>query len=300
MTEATTRIPWLPSREAAARIARHLGCAPKDAELRIVGKAKAGLIKARGVIEPRPVSLRIVGEGKGGRIKTCGVIETRPVSSLPAAWNGTVDLAGATMKPPEASYEIANLELCYIDLIATGLLPAPAERARWPAAEVVAYLVKGVPLPWAAWQEAGASPAEIEQAKIDLAQASSEGVPAWGLDPLDGMRRRIPSDDFRDEKIKKKVVPVSVAHPPKVAVDCQGSITTSPRSSSIALVIAIARAARILPALLLARRSTPPSSDVRSATRIGGGYPNKHTHSFWKPPPGLVRRACRSFSETAP
>ena len=106
---------------------------------------------------PGAAELQIVGKGKGGRVKARGVIEDQPVSPLPAAWNGTIDLAGTPMKPPEVSYEITNLELCFIDLIAAGLLPAPAEKARWSAAEAIAHLVKGVPLPWEAWQRAGAS-----------------------------------------------------------------------------------------------------------------------------------------------
>ena len=93
-------IPWLSSREAVARVARHLGCTPEDAELRIVGQGKAGRIKARGVIE-------------GGRCR-----RSRPP--------GTTTSAGTTVRL-RASYEITNLELCFIDLVAAGLLPAPAE-----------------------------------------------------------------------------------------------------------------------------------------------------------------------------
>jgi hypothetical protein len=196
---------WLSSREAAARVARHLGCPLEAAEW------------------------QIVSEGKGGRVKARGVIEGQLVLALPADWNGRVDLTGTTMKPPEVSYTITNLELCFIDLVAAGLLPAPAAKARWPAREAIAYLVKGVPLPWGAWQGAGASPAEIEQAEIDLGQVIGEGVPAWGWHPLEGKRKRIPSDDFRDEMIENKAIPVSAAHPPKVAVDCAGGVTTAPR-----------------------------------------------------------------------
>ena len=42
MAKAEAKIPWVMSREGVARVARHLGCAPEDAELRISGKAKAG------------------------------------------------------------------------------------------------------------------------------------------------------------------------------------------------------------------------------------------------------------------
>ena len=76
MAKAETNIPWVMSRKGVARVARHLGCTPEDAELRIVGKAKADLIKAR------------------------GVIEGWPVSPLPTAWDGEIDLAGTTMRPP--------------------------------------------------------------------------------------------------------------------------------------------------------------------------------------------------------
>ena len=208
MTEAVANIPWLPSGKTVARVARHLRCTPEAAER------------------------QIASEGKSGRVKARGVIEDRPVSPLPAAWNGTISLGGATMKPPEASYEIAKLELCFIDLIATGLLPAPAEKARWSAAEAIAYLVKGVPLPWDAWQWAGASPPEIEHAEIDLGEAILAGVPAWGGHPLERRRRRIPSDHFRDEMIENKALPVSAARQPKVVVDCTGCVTTAARQRS--------------------------------------------------------------------
>ena len=80
VTEAVAKLsPWLSSREAVARVARHLGCTPEAAELQIVGKGKAGRIKAR------------------------GVVEDQPVSPLPADWNGLVDLAGTTMNPPEVA-----------------------------------------------------------------------------------------------------------------------------------------------------------------------------------------------------
>jgi hypothetical protein len=69
--------------------------------------------------------------------------------------------------------------------------------------------------------------------EIDLGQAISEGVPAWGWHPLERRRKRIPSDHFRAEMIERKgVLPVSVAHQPKVVVDTHGSITTSPRQRS--------------------------------------------------------------------
>ena len=111
------------------------------------------------------------------------------MSPLPATWQE--HRSGRRI----ASCEITNVELCFIDLVAAGLLPAPTERARWSAEEAVAYLVKGVPLPWKEWQGRRIA-AEIEQAEIDLGQAISEEVPAWGWHPL-RRGRRIPSADFR-------------------------------------------------------------------------------------------------------
>jgi hypothetical protein len=209
MTEAEAKLAWLPAHVIVVGAARHLGCTPEAAELRIIGAARAGRIKARGAIVGRPVSL------------------------LPAAWNGTVDLTGATLRPPGDSCEIENLELCLIDSIAAGLLPAPVERTRWSAAEAIAYLLRGVSLPWEAWQGAGASPAEIRQAEIDLGELAGAGLlPAWGWHPLERRRRRIPADHFRDEMIGYKAIPVSVAHRPKVIVRADGNIGTSPLQRS--------------------------------------------------------------------
>ena len=74
---------WLSSREAVAHVARHLGCTLEAAERQIVDAGRGGRIKARGVVADQPVS--------------------------PSAdWNGRVDLAGTTMKPPEVAYEITN------------------------------------------------------------------------------------------------------------------------------------------------------------------------------------------------
>jgi hypothetical protein len=206
--EAAAKLPpWLPSREAVARVARHLGCTPEEAELQIVAKGRDGRVKARGLVEGQPVWATL------------------------ADWHGTVDLPGFTMKPPEGSCEITNLELCFIDLIAAGL-PAPTEKAWWPAEEAIAYLVKGVPLPWGAWQGASASPPEIEQAEIDLGEAILAGVPAQGrLGPLAPLQP-IPADTFHSSMIKGKALPVSVARRPKVVVDLEGYVTTWPRQRS--------------------------------------------------------------------
>jgi hypothetical protein len=207
--EATAKIPgWLPSREGVALVAHHLGCMPDAAQLQIIGEGKDGWIKAWGL-----------------------TVEGWPVSPLPVAWNGMIDLAGATMKLADVSYVITNLQLCFIDLVAAGLLPAPAEKARWPAAEAIAYLVKDLPLPWGAWQGAGASPAEIEQAEIDLGEAILAGVPAWGWHPLERRRKRISSDHFRAEMIERKeVLPVSVTRLLKVVARIDGAVGTSPLS----------------------------------------------------------------------
>ena len=73
MIEAAAKLSsWLSSREAVACVARHLGCTLQAAER------------------------QIVDAGRGGQVKARGVIEDQPVSPLPAAWNGTIDLAGTT------------------------------------------------------------------------------------------------------------------------------------------------------------------------------------------------------------
>src|SRR5262245_9032017 len=205
MSEAAASIPWLPLSEAVARVARHRGCAPEAAELQIVDAGKGDRIKARGVIEGQSVPLQIVGEGKSGRITV------------------------ATMKPRDVSCEITNVELCFIDLIAAGLLPAPAEKARWSAAEAIAYFVKDVPLSWEAWQGAGASPAELEQAEIDLAQAIGDGVPAWGRPSPFAPERPIPADDFYADMIEAKRPRLGR---PKVIVRIDGTVGVSPPQRS--------------------------------------------------------------------
>ena len=88
MIEAAAKLSsWLLSREAVARVARHLGCTLEAAERQIVDAGRGGRIKARGVVADQP-------------------------ARLPADWNGRVDLAGTTMRPPGVAYEITNLELC--------------------------------------------------------------------------------------------------------------------------------------------------------------------------------------------
>jgi hypothetical protein len=106
-----------------------------------------------------------------------------------------------------ASYVITNLELCFIDLVATGLLPAPAERAWWSAEEAIAYLVKGVPLPWKEWMGAGATASEIEQAGKELARMIGEDrATAWGRNSLQGPMEQLPSSDLRIQEEARRLV----------------------------------------------------------------------------------------------
>ena len=177
MIEAAAKLsPWLLSREVVGSVARHLGCTTEAAELQIVGKGKAGLIRAR------------------------GVVEDQPVSPLPAAWNGTIDLASATMRPPGASYEITNVTLCFGDLVAQRLLTAPAlGHARWSAAEALAWIIMGVPLAleeWAGLFELGGG---MEQAGKELARMIGEDrVTAWGrIGSLQGPMEQMPGSDLR-------------------------------------------------------------------------------------------------------
>jgi len=286
MNEATTSIPWLQTSEALTRVAHHRGCTPEAAQLLIVGAGKANRLKARGVIKGRSVSLRIVGAGKGGRAKARGAIEDQPVSPLPAAWNGTINFVAATMKPPDVSYEIADLKLCFIDLVAADLLPAPAEKTWWPTPEAYAYLAKGVPLPWKAWQGEGTSAAEIEQAEIDLSELILAGVvPAQGrLGPFAPMQR-IPPDNLHPDMIEHKALPI--AHPPKVVVDCQGSITTSPRQRSADYRGPRWQAIEVDSAAL--RQARPRSAEPEPAPPTGP-TPLSPKLSAQEPPPGEVEQ----------
>src|SRR5262249_18626838 len=137
MNEAAANIPWLLTHEVVARIVHHYGVTPESAKRQIVSVGKSDRIKACGVIKGPPESWGFQ-DIAGDRSL---VPVSAPVSLLLAAWNGTIDLDAATIKPPGAPYEITNLRLCFIDLIAAGSLPAPAERARWSAAEAISYRV---------------------------------------------------------------------------------------------------------------------------------------------------------------
>ena len=79
MTEAETKVAWLPMCVIVSRVARHLGCAPEDAWL------------------------RIVEEGEAGRIKACGLtVEGWPTSPLSASWRG----ATSDWSTSQLSYEV--------------------------------------------------------------------------------------------------------------------------------------------------------------------------------------------------
>jgi hypothetical protein len=96
----------------------------------------------------------------------------------------------------------------------------------------IAYLAKGVPLPWKQWQGEGSSEAEIEQTEIDLTEAIRAGVPAWGRPRLYAPKEQIPIDDLDPKMIKAKRTPVSVPHRPQVIVSRHGNVTTLPRQRS--------------------------------------------------------------------
>src|SRR5262245_27389531 len=89
MNEAAANIPWLPTNEVVAPTVQHLGCTPEAAELRIIGEGRGGRIKAWGVIKGPP-------ESWGFPISPIVASDCQaPVSPLPAAWSGTINLAGA-------------------------------------------------------------------------------------------------------------------------------------------------------------------------------------------------------------
>src|SRR5262245_31539126 len=102
MNEAAANIPWLLTHEVVARIIHHYGFTPEIAKRQIVSVGKRDRIKARGVIKGPP-------EGWGFQ-DSAGDPSLVPVSAsvslLLAAWNGTIDMDAATIKPPGASYEI--------------------------------------------------------------------------------------------------------------------------------------------------------------------------------------------------
>jgi hypothetical protein len=190
VTTAETKIAWLPMRVIVSLVARHLGCAVEYARSRIIQEAEAG------------------------RIKACGLtVEGWPVSPLPAAWHG-VDWDAA-------------VDLRLDDLIAADLLPAPAERARWPAVLALAYIIEGMPLTGKDWTVEMVR--QTERAEIDLGEAIGAGqVPAWGRRRPYGPIERIPDGDFRTEMVEMKVPPVSAARLPKVVIRVDGNLGISP------------------------------------------------------------------------
>ena len=122
MAKAETNISWLPMHVVVRRVARHLSCTPEDAQLRIVGKAKAAWVRACGVTS-----------------------EGYPVSPLPASWRGIDWDAGSL------SCEITNIKLCLDDLIAADLLAGRSEGRKGGAAQTLADHSKrwNGPLRWA-------------------------------------------------------------------------------------------------------------------------------------------------------
>jgi hypothetical protein len=190
VAKAEINIPWLPMRVIVSRVARHLGCAVEHARLRIIQEAEAG------------------------RVKACGLtVEGWPMSPLSAAWRG-VD-------------RDVDVDLRLDALIAADLLPAPAERARWPAMLALAYIIEGMPLEGKEWTAEMVR--QTERAEIDLGQAiGADQVPAWGRRSLYGPIERIPDGDFRAEMVAMKVPPVSATRLPKAVVRVDGNLGISP------------------------------------------------------------------------
>jgi hypothetical protein len=202
VSEAEITIPWLPLRVAAGCAASYLGCAEEDAKLRIVRKVEAGRVRARGVTS-----------------------EDCPVSLLPASWrDGVVDWDAGSLKSSQLC-EITNVELCFGDLVAAGLLTTTAlGRAWWTAAEALAWIIMGVPLAlpeWAGLPELGSG---MGQAGKELARAIAEGlVQARGRH---GQVKLIPGDDLRSDMIEVKAAPAGPW--PRVVVTVFGTLAISP------------------------------------------------------------------------
>jgi len=310
MNEAAANIPWLPSPEALTRVARYRGCTPEAAQLLIVDAGKDDRVKAWGVIKDRP-------EGWGS-LASSGDCCLAPISLLPPAWNGTIDLAGATIKPPDAPYEITNLQLCCIDLIVAGSLPAPTEKAQRPAAEAIAYWVKGVPLPWKEWQGAGASGGEIEQAEIDLGKAiGADQVRAWGRLSPKGPMEPLPGSDLRLPGFRWRVDPdghLGTSPPGRLAVfegrrwygiefDSAMVRQTSPRPLTVRAAPTAAAAVRdqavtaIEPAGTQPRKQPGPTFDpslvAAVKNRLKEHRPGTGGNEQWERFCDEVRKACR-------
>ena len=172
VTEAETKVAWLPMCVIVSRVARHLCCAPEDAWL------------------------RIVEEGEAGRIKACGLtVEGWPTSPLSASWRG----ATSGWSTSQLSYEVPintgelsrvvinDVELCVGDLVAAGLLTTALGSAWWSAAEALAWIIIGVPLEWKEWAGLSELGGRMEQAGKELARAiGKDQVRAQGRLSLQG------------------------------------------------------------------------------------------------------------------
>jgi hypothetical protein len=171
VAKAKARISWLTLREVVASVARHLGCTPDDAELRIVEK------------------------GKGGLIRACGLtVEGWPTSPLPAAWRRGIDWDAGSLP----SCGIANITLRHDDLIAEDLLPGRSEvRNGWLAAQTLAWIIRRE----AVWTpEMGK---EIRSAQLRLSEAiAARRINLWGRRPGSPQREPISNDLFSLSKYK--------------------------------------------------------------------------------------------------
>jgi hypothetical protein len=216
MAKADITIAWLPLRMAAGCVAIYRGCAEEDARLQIGRKGEAGRVRARGITS-----------------------EGYPVSLLPDAWRRAIDWNAESLKLEitnaalcsQPSYEVTNVELSYGDLVAVNLLTTTAlGRARWLAAEALAWIIIGVPLEWKEWPGLPELARHTEDAEIALGEAICENrVAAWGRPSRYGRMKRIPSDDFRPELVELRATPASVTRLPKIVVGVDGNLTISPR-----------------------------------------------------------------------
>ena len=177
MARAVAKLPlWLPSGEAVTRVARHLRCAPEDAELRIVGAGKDGRVKARGM-----------------------TVEGWLASPLAAAWRGARGLMTS-----QFSDEITDLVLRPDDLIAAGLLPGrPEGRIGWWAAQTFVWIIRRELGEWT--PEMGR---EIRPAQLELSMAIAAGrINLWGRRPGSSQFEQIANDLFSLSKFKVVVTP---------------------------------------------------------------------------------------------
>lgn len=219
MTEAVAKIPWLPMRVIVSRVARHLGCAPEDAWL------------------------RIVQEGGARRIRACGLtVEGWPVSPLSASWREAASdwsigrlsydvgelsprlrvVGSRPARPVKRNVVIDNIELCAGDLVAAGLLPVPTPgQTWWTAAEALAWIIIGIPLKWKEWAELPELGGQMNQAGEALARAIGEDqVRAQGRLSLQGPMEPLPGSDLRIPGFRWRVGPddLGTSPPGRLAV----------------------------------------------------------------------------------